>query len=119
MIAAHAPRAGRRTVGVRITLDLAADLAERVSLDECDRAKLAEPVALLVELGDTVTAGSVRQLSRDLRSRGEIQVVVTRRTRAGQCMAQVMTAATLRAYAAECEQASHLVLLERNLRKAA
>ncbi|MFI6682584.1 hypothetical protein [Streptomyces sp. NPDC050485] len=119
MITTSSHQHGRRPKGFSISMDLSGNLAERFPLDADERAKLTEPVALLVELGDTVTIGSVRQLAHELRGRGQLQTVVTRRGRGGRQLVKVMAADTLCAYAADCDQTGRLMRLERTLRKAA
>ncbi|MEU2361867.1 hypothetical protein ABZ616_14225 [Streptomyces noursei] len=119
MITTRNRQHGRHPKGFSISMDLSGNLAERLPLDADERAKLTEPVALLVELGDTVPIGSVRQLAHELRGRGQLQVVVTRRGRGGRQLVKVMAADTLCAYATDCDQAGRLMRLERTLRKAA
>ncbi|GAA4071175.1 hypothetical protein [Streptomyces hundungensis] len=118
MITTRNRQQSRRPKGFNISMDLSGNLAERFPLGEDERAKLTEPVALLVELGDTVTATSARQLAHELRGRGQLQVVVTRRGRGGRQLVKVMAADTLCAYAADCDQTGQLIRLERTLRKA-
>ncbi|MFG2228010.1 hypothetical protein [Streptomyces sp. NPDC048644] len=120
MITTRNPQHGRHRRDFSVSVDLAGTLAERYLLDAVERAKLTEPVALLVEFGDTAPRpGSARQLARELSGRGQLQAVVTRRGRGGQQLAKVMAADTLRAYAADCDQAGQLMRLERTFRKAA
>ncbi|MGW1867928.1 hypothetical protein ACWCPS_20455 [Streptomyces mauvecolor] len=109
----------QRPKGFNISMDLSGNLAERLPLDADGRARLTEPVALLVELGDAITAANARQLARELRGRGQLQAVVTRRGRGGQQLVKVMAVDTLCAYAADCDQTGRLMRLERALRKAA
>lgn len=113
-------QAGRRPKGFSVSMDLSGNLAERFPLDADERSKLTEPVALLVELGDVITASNARQLARELRGRGgQLQAVVTRRGRGGKQLVKVMDVDTLRTYAADCDQNGQLMRLERTLRKAA
>ncbi|MEV6553926.1 hypothetical protein AB0M57_35310 [Streptomyces sp. NPDC051597] len=119
VITTHNHQTGRRPKGFSVSMDLSGNLAERLPLDADERSKLTEPVALLVELGDVITASNARQLARELRGRGQLQAVVTRRGRGGKQMVKVMDVDTLRGYAADCDQTGQLMRLEHNLRKAA
>ncbi|MEV5879288.1 hypothetical protein AB0L75_34715 [Streptomyces sp. NPDC052101] len=119
VITTRTRESSRRPKGFSISMDLSGNLTERFPLDADERARLTEPVALLVELGDVITAANARQLARELRGRGQLQAIVTRRGRGGQQLVKVMAVDTLCAYAADCDQTGRLIHLERTLRKAA